>query len=503
MAGRTVSARRVSEPEVSLLGFWNETRLRAADARSSSQIAKRDTAVSWLDALHDILKVGYGLENRCRYAAGTWNRSQRRTTPSAGALYPFEVIATVIDRDNYLYDLEQASLVPLEAEALRRSELAEMGFAIAPGHRVEAVLVLLARPWSSMKKYRLRGYTYCHLDVGHTATNLALYTIALGYTPTIHLRFCHRTLARRLQLNGLCREPLVALSFATPGGTEQPAAADSATERGPRPAAAHGGVELERPGREELENWESLRRILSFDASIRPPSPAVVVNPLLDASDVSPRAVLRLPEPRHRPSSVEQVRAAILARSSAKGFLDRALDVTQVSELLASIRDGCLRSDCTVEDPMGIRLRLIARRVDGARGVYAYARRGHSLHRIDAPPREIDFRPACMRQELAGQAAALMLLHAPIRRLVDQMGYSAFAELHFHVAQIAQRLYLAAARHDVGITCIGGFDETECARLGRLPAGDEAIYLVLLGVADEAGFKHDRLAVAYSHGETK
>ena len=65
-----------------------------------------------------------------------------------------------------------------------------------------------------MKKYRLRGYPYCHLDVGHVTTNLALYATALGYAPTLHLRFSRTWVAGHLRLEGLCREPVAVLSFA-------------------------------------------------------------------------------------------------------------------------------------------------------------------------------------------------------------------------------------------------------------------------------------------------
>ena len=36
------------------------------------------------------------------------------------------------------------------------------------------------------------------------------------------------------------------------------------------------------------------------------------------------------------------------------------------------------------------------------------------------------------------------------------------------------------------MTCIGGFDGQECATLARLDADDETLYVILLGVPDEA-----------------
>jgi hypothetical protein len=146
-------------------------------------------------------------------------------------------------------------------------------------------------------------------------------------------------------------------------------------------------------------------------------------------------------------------------------------------------------------------VRLVASNVEGLTGVFAYVARGHALHQIDA--RVDDPRPACMHQGLAGNAAAVVILHAPLRGLVDRYGYSAFAELHFRAAELGQRLHLAATRlGPLGITCIGGFDGEQCAVLARLEAGEEAVYVILIGVRDESVFKQDQMNVAWSHGYT-
>ena len=52
------------------------------------------------------------------------------------------------------------------------------------------------------------------------------------------------------------------------------------------------------------------------------------------------------------------------------------------------------------------------------------------------------------------------------------------------------------------MTCLGGFDDEECAALARLSGDEEAVYVILLGVPDESAVKHDRLRVAFSHGFT-
>jgi SagB-type dehydrogenase family enzyme len=492
-----VSLAPAAEPSAAgreLVRFWNESRLRADQAKSTS-VRSAPKIVPWRAALEDVLKVGYGVENQSRYVAGSWQRVRRLTTPSAGALYPFEVFAGVVGEGSYLWDVDKARLVPCGLEPLAHEDLAAAGFTAPPGQRLEALLILVARPWLSMRKYYQRGYAYCHLDVGHLAANLAIYTAALGHDSTLHLRFSHAALAEHLKLGGLCREPLAALSFAAarPAACPDPAA-------GPAALASLEAASLELPEEPELRCWESLRGILSFDCPVAPCPPASA--PLLvEPAEVPGEAVLPLPIGRSQPTAAREWRAAILGRRSAKGFRDEPLSAAHIGELLGALRDEGFPSDFARDAAARLGVRLVARNVEGLEGVFAYAPRSHSLHRL--AERTDDPRPACMHQEIARDAAALMILHAPICRLMDRQGYSAFSELHIQAAELAQRLYLAAARIGaVGMTCIGGFDGHECATLARLEDADETLYVILLGIPDEAAVKQDRLSVAFSHGYT-
>jgi nitroreductase len=489
-----MSVARSSTRAKNLVDFWNAARLRADQARSTS-VRPAPGVVPWRAALEDVLKVGYGVQTQSRFVAGAWELIRWHTVPSAGALYPFEVIASVVGEGSHLWDLEKGRLAPCSLAPLTQEDLARAGFVTPPGHRLEALLIFVARPWLSMKKYRLRGYPYCHLDVGHVATNLAIYTAALGHAPTLHLRFSRTALAEHLQLGGLCREPLAVLAFSAEAtAPQQPAA-------GPGADAELGPARLELPGEPEILNWESLQGILSFDAELEPPCAPVAAKLLREPLEAPGDAVLPLPAGRAQPTSVREWRSAILGRRSAKGFRDLPLSLAQVGELLGAMRGEGFPADGSLDPSAPLGVRLVARNVEGLTGVFAYAPRDHALHRIDE--QASDPRPACMRQEIAHDAAALIILHAPICRLVEGAGYSAFAELHFHAAELAQRLYLAAARlGTVGMTCIGGFDAEECAALTGLDLEDEALYVILLGVPDESAFKRDRLSVAFSHGYT-
>lgn len=488
-----------------LLSYWDATRLRVDDARATSRLPGGGTDVTWPEALLEILKVGYGAQWLCDYdeASGSWKEVLRRSAPSAGALYPFEVAVAVIGERNYLYDLPAGSLEAIKASPLLAGELAEMDFATTPGHRPEALIVFLARPWLSVKKYRLRGYAYCHLDVGHAATNVALYATAAGYAPAVHLRFSRRALARRLGLEGLCREPLAVLCFAGPPCAAAPPGGPGERPAGGRQSDRFGSASLQEASAEELESWDSLSGILSFDHGLRAPGEPGAAPPGPKAKSDSSEVVVTLPAPRVQPSTLSQWCAAMIGRRSAKGFHDQALSLAEVGDLLGGLSAPGLLSDGFSADPAELGLRLVTRKVDGLDGVFAYDARSHSLHRIDDLAAGAAAGRACMDQSLADDAALVLIFHAPIRRLVEEHGYSAFAELHFQASEWAQRLSLAAAQTaTVSTTCIGGFDERECGALARLGSGEETVYVMLAGVADESATKLDRLDVAFSHGHT-
>jgi SagB-type dehydrogenase family enzyme len=489
---------RTTPTQSRLADFWNEARLSADEAISAS-VRPAPGIVPWRAAIEDILKVGYGLQSQSRFVSGAWERVRWRTVPSAGALYPFEIITCVAGEGFYSWDIDTGRLVPLGIAPLGRDELAGAGLATAPGHRLDALLVLLARPWLSMKKYRLRGYGYCHLDVGHLASNLTAYTAALGLNPTLHLRFSRRFLAERLRLEGLCREPLAVVSFASSG---------PGLATGPDAEAGGRATSLDRPDANETANWALLQAqgLLSFDWKLEPPSPPTCSTLLREPKmtrEVIPAIPLPPPTSRSQPSNAKEWRSAILSRRSAKGFRREPITAGQIGELLGALRADCLPEDCfpkgSADGSTRLGVRLIARNVEGLSGVYAYDPRGHAL--LPLAPDAEDPRPACMKQELAGNASALLVLHAPLFHLFEQLGYSAFTELLFHAGQLGQRLHLAAARLDtLGITCIGGFDGERCAALAHLSPGEETVYVILLGIPDESAFKHDRLSIAFSHG---
>lgn len=85
-----------------------------------------------------------------------------RAVPSAGAIYPYEIILATPGLDSYaLLDLERRRLIVSEANHF-------------PLDLAEYAILIFGRPWFSIRKYGPRGYLYHLIDIGHAIHNLAL-----------------------------------------------------------------------------------------------------------------------------------------------------------------------------------------------------------------------------------------------------------------------------------------------------------------------------------------
>jgi SagB-type dehydrogenase family enzyme len=117
-------------------------------------------------------------------AQGINHPSGLRTAPSAGALYPLELILIAGDIDSlesgiYRYRPHQHA-IELITTGDRRRQLARAALGQAWIARGAAVLMITAIYERSTGKYGKRGERYAHIEVGHAAQNTLLQAAALG-----------------------------------------------------------------------------------------------------------------------------------------------------------------------------------------------------------------------------------------------------------------------------------------------------------------------------------
>ena len=117
-------------------------------------------------------------------AQGTTHPSGLRTAPSAGALYPLELILVAGDVTglaNGLYRYrQQHHTLELIADNNYRRQIAKAAFGQTWLAHSPAVLVITAVYERTTQKYGQRGKRYVHIEVGHAAQNVLLQAAALG-----------------------------------------------------------------------------------------------------------------------------------------------------------------------------------------------------------------------------------------------------------------------------------------------------------------------------------
>jgi len=142
-----------------------------------------------------------------------------RTAPSAGAMYPLEILVLMgavdgVDAGVYRYRPAAHTLVPV-ASGDRREAVAEAS--LGQGWMAEApvLLVVAAEMARTAGRYGERAPRYVHMEVGHVAQNVYLQATALGLGTTMVGAFQDGTLARLLDL-GAEVVPLAVLPVGRP-----------------------------------------------------------------------------------------------------------------------------------------------------------------------------------------------------------------------------------------------------------------------------------------------
>jgi SagB-type dehydrogenase family enzyme len=121
-------------------------------------------------------------------AQGLTGRDDRRTVPSAGALYPIEIVLVAGNIEGltsgvYRYRPEQHDLLPLGRQDCR-AELSAAASRQEWMRSAPAVVAIAGVIERTAGKYGERAPRYVHIEVGCVAQNLHLQAAALGLGTT-------------------------------------------------------------------------------------------------------------------------------------------------------------------------------------------------------------------------------------------------------------------------------------------------------------------------------
>ncbi|MBI5558075.1 MAG: SagB/ThcOx family dehydrogenase [Deltaproteobacteria bacterium] len=137
-------------------------------------------------------------------AQGVTAEPDRRTAPSAGALYPVDVyVAAGNVRDlpagTYRYDPRRHELI-ITGEGDIRERLAGAALNQSAVRQAAIDIILTAAYQRTTRKYGDRGIRYVHMEIGHTAQNICLEATALGLGAVPVAAFSDNEVATLLRL---------------------------------------------------------------------------------------------------------------------------------------------------------------------------------------------------------------------------------------------------------------------------------------------------------------
>jgi SagB-type dehydrogenase family enzyme len=174
---------------------------------------------SWLPPRSAALPIA-GLATVLALSAGGQGAGFR-AVPSAGAMYPLDVIVLAFDVADlapgaYVYDPIAHGLTPrLDLDPVELLAAADTGGALPRPAVLLAVVATFAR---SRVKYGLRGYRFALMEAGHLVQAAITTATAAGLASLPWGGFADREVDRRLELDGLERSCVYLLAVSVPEG---------------------------------------------------------------------------------------------------------------------------------------------------------------------------------------------------------------------------------------------------------------------------------------------
>ena len=440
-------------------------------------LASLDTEVEDPFGLNEISRLLYfthGVTAVLQYTSG--QTLHMRAAPTAGGLYPTEIyLATrglsALSDGIYNFLAKEHALVPawegnfwdafdrycLGAEAIGQSQL---------------LLVLTAVYQRSAWRYQERAYRRILLDTGHILGNLALYAPKECFVPCPIGGFVDTSLNQLLFLEESAEGVLAVVALprrdhVDPAHLQWRAPAAS---RRRAHSAQHAMLHL------ELHRASS---ILPEELAVGTPAPTAE-GPLdlsghTDAQDVVvlPQVTLDLPD------KIEQT---ILRRRSTRAFTGEAFFVDELASILNFAYLHEASSAPALFAPALLETYLIVQNVIGlSAGAYHLTRQGMRLTRLMAGDFRAQTQHFCLGQELARDAAVVVVHVAHLKVALARYGDRAYRYLHLDAGHIGQRLNLAAVYRGLGASGIGGFYDDDVNGLLGLSLDHIVVYITTLG----------------------
>lgn len=415
-----------------------------------------------------------GIEIPPPFPGGPTQRRGLRAAPSAGARYPTELYLGIgaevrgVEPGLYNYDVQKHGLTRLSegsplpglAAATRCPRL----FAAA-----DVIAILTGVFERSAWRYQDRGYRRVLLDTGHVLGNLALAAEALGLEAIVAGGFSDDRLGAALLLDHH-HEGFLALVAIGAAERFEPFAR-------PQPSQLSLASSKEELGSPNTSMMRALHRAGRIGDRLAP-GPRFDV-PAAERARLRPRFSgpgRALPEsPLGWGGKVAET---ILRRRSTR----KLSGSLELGELAALIRGAHEREGLIAPDILDTYLLVLD--VSGLEaGAYRYEVAAGRLRMIRPGDLREQAYACCLNQELARDAAALVIHTAHLPRAVTRYGDRGYRYIHLDAGHIGQRMNLAAVHLGLGVSGIGGFFDDQLNVVLDLGDREAIAYITALGRA--------------------
>ena len=401
-----------------------------------------------------------------------------RAAPTAGGLYPTEIYVAVqglskLENGIYNFQVKDHSLVPVwegnfwtefEKYCMQHEAIAQSNL----------LIILTAIYQRSAWRYQERAYRRILLDTGHILGNLVAYAPEEGFTPYPVGGFVDASLNRLLFLDESAEGVLMVVALPQSRKTNVQKV---------RPTSA---VPSKYKTAKSEEDVQALQLQLHKVSSISPQAAneVSVIEQMPDFTALESRHLekeaIALPDvPIDWGEGVGQ---AILLRRSTRALTGEALLKEELAAILEYAYLPFSSFPLPFFDASLLETYVIVQKVVGLHeGTYYYAPLKRDLRLLNAG----DFRQQtwrfCLGQELARDAAALVVHMAPLKKGLEKYGDRVYRYLHLDAGHIGERVNLAAIRLGLGVSGIGGFYDDEVNALLGLSLDRIVVYITTLG----------------------
>ncbi len=470
------------------------------EAKPQKVAAWEEGAPFGIGSLSRLLYFTNGITGILRYPDG--QSTTLRAAPTAGGLFPTEIYIAVrsvsyLTDGIYNYQVRDHSLVLvwegdywsalqkycMEHEAIAQSNL---------------LVILTAIYQRSTWRYSERGYRRILLDTGHVLGNLTAYAPQEGFSPYPIGGFFDASLNSLLLLDPMEEGVLSVVALpqnnkADSGKIQVKSALASQPSHGSQGSHPSQPLQELHTARTSSQSWlhsekralqlhlassitEGIKDDVTLASSLPLPSPTPVEKEEKRKTALSGGAIAW-------PDGIGQT---ILMRRSTRSFTGKALLQEELASILEYAYQPVLETPTSFFSPSLLTTYLVIQKMVGLEiGVYLYAPQTKEVTLLKAGRFQTETTHFCLGQELARDAAALVIHTAHLPTALSQYGDRCYRYLHLDAGHIGERMNLAAIQMGLGVSGIGGFYDDEVNTLLGLSLDTIIVYITTLGRAQD------------------